>query len=55
MPQRRHTDKQLPTVTTEALDFPFTSGHDYFDTLDPLGLVEPHRLPPASGAHRGNV
>jgi len=50
MPAKRRTDKRRPTVTPESWEFPFTAGCDYFGTLDPLGLTEPHRLPPDSDA-----
>jgi len=50
MPSKRRHDKRRPTVTPEAWEFPFLSGHDYFNTLDVLGLTEPHRLPPDSDA-----
>ena len=50
MPSKRRTDKRRPTVTPEAWEFPFAAGCDFFGTLDPLGLTEPHRLPPDSDA-----
>jgi len=50
MPLKRRVDKKSPAVTPEAWQFPFTLGHDYFDTLAPLGLAEPHRLPLGSDA-----
>jgi len=50
MPSKRRADKRRPVLTPESWEFPFTSGHDFFNTLDVLGLVEPHRLPPGSDA-----
>ena len=48
MPLKRRTDKRRPTVTPEAWEFPFKSGHDYFNKLDALEPTEPHLLPPNS-------
>jgi len=50
MPRKHRTDKRRPTVTPEAWELPFAAGHDFFGTLDPLGLIEPHQLPPGSDA-----
>jgi hypothetical protein len=50
MPVKRRKDKRRANLPPEAWDMVFTSGHDYFGDLDPLGLVEPHRAPPESQA-----
>lgn len=50
MPLKRRKDKRRATLPPEAWEMPFTCGHDYFGTLAPLGLVEPHRTPPESDA-----
>jgi len=50
MPSKRRADKRRPPLTLEAWEFPFTAGSDFFGTLDPLGLTEPHLLPPGSDA-----
>lgn len=50
MPVKRRKDKRRATLPPEAWQMPFTCGHDFFGALAPLGLVEPHRLPPESEA-----
>jgi len=50
MPAKRRKDKRRATVAPEAWNMAFAVGADYFGDLAPLGLVEPHRLPPKGDA-----
>jgi hypothetical protein len=50
MPAKRRKDKRRQAVPPEAWDMVFAAGADYFGDLAPLGLVEPHHLPPGSDA-----
>jgi hypothetical protein len=45
MPVKRRSPKRRLTVPPEDWAMAFESGFDFFNDLEPLGLVEPHNAP----------